>query len=382
MPRVSVIIPTYNRAALLREAIDSVLAQTYADFEIIVVDDGSVDDTAAMLATLTDPRLRYVRQANAGRSAARNQGLALAQGEFICFLDDDDAFLPNKLSDQTADLDRRTEIGLIVGGWRLMDERGRPFQDSPPQPNAGLTLPNWFSDCPFIVHAPLIRRGWLERTSGFDRELEPAEDWGLWLELAHLGCPMAWGTTIVCLYRQHAGNSLRAYTPQMQATVRMLDKYFARPDVTDEARALRPMAYARAHLFRALRWFDLGYPVDGSREFDLALHYRPDWVGSARPELLKLIADSTRNPTLNSRQADLIRQVLVGAPETIRRQPDFADALRNQIDWDDLHMAGAAQQWPVVRAKIEALVQRDIRNLRRWMPRLYLTAWLKQMRTV
>lgn len=106
VPHVSVIIPTYNRAALLRQATESVLRQTYRDWEIVVVDDGSTDGTAAMMETLIRQeaggaeRIRYLAQENQGKSAALNHGLKYAQGEWIAFLDSDDQWLPSKLEEQ------------------------------------------------------------------------------------------------------------------------------------------------------------------------------------------------------------------------------------------------------------------------------------------
>ena len=98
-PRVSVIIPTYNRGWTLQAAMDSVLAQTYLDFELIVVDDGSSDDTAEILAAY-GPEVKRIRQANAGVSAARNTGIRAARGELVAFLDSDDRWLPDKLKVQ------------------------------------------------------------------------------------------------------------------------------------------------------------------------------------------------------------------------------------------------------------------------------------------
>lgn len=97
-PCFSVVIPAYNRAAIIGRAIDSCLDQTFGDYEIIVVDDGSTDDTEAVVGAYSDPRLSFIRQANAGGAAARNTGVAAARGRYIAFLDSDDAFLPGKLA--------------------------------------------------------------------------------------------------------------------------------------------------------------------------------------------------------------------------------------------------------------------------------------------
>jgi len=123
-PHVSVIIPTYNRAALLDRALESVIQQTYRDWEIVLVDDGSTDDTPSVVApyarSLGD-RLKYVRQPNCGASAARNHGIDIARGRFIAFLDSDDAFAPTKLARQLELFGRRPELGLVFSDYLCVD---------------------------------------------------------------------------------------------------------------------------------------------------------------------------------------------------------------------------------------------------------------------
>ena len=127
-PRVSVVIPTYNRAALLREAVDSVLAQSYTDLEIIVVDDGSTDGTRSAIDGYAD-NLRYVHQPNRGVNAARNLGLQHAQGQYIALLDSDDLWEPYKLQLQVALLDRFGEIGFAFSNFFILKNRGRTIDD-------------------------------------------------------------------------------------------------------------------------------------------------------------------------------------------------------------------------------------------------------------
>ena len=125
MPRVSVIIPTYNRALLLKESIYSVLGQTYDDVEILVVDDGSSDDTAEMVQRFDDRRMRYLYQENSGRSAARNHGMKVAEGDFFCLLDDDDYYLPHKLACQVAYLDINPDVDMVASGFQTVNRHGK-----------------------------------------------------------------------------------------------------------------------------------------------------------------------------------------------------------------------------------------------------------------
>ena len=133
-PRVSVVIPTYNRAGCLPRAIDSVLAQTFDDYEIIVIDDGSSDNTSEVLAAYGD-RVCVVKQVNQGVSAARNHGIRVARGEFVAFLDSDDEWLPRKLEAQVQYLNSHSDVGFAGclgycreedGTFFSFDENDRP----------------------------------------------------------------------------------------------------------------------------------------------------------------------------------------------------------------------------------------------------------------
>ena len=114
-PQVSVIIPTHNRASLLLRAIKSVLAQSFTDFELLIVDDGSSDDTPTVVAGLSDPRIRSFRHSRSrGSAASRNTGIANAVGEYLAFLDDDDEFLPTKLEEQVQALEEASgDVGMV-----------------------------------------------------------------------------------------------------------------------------------------------------------------------------------------------------------------------------------------------------------------------------
>lgn len=160
VPRVSVIIPCYNTARYVKETIESVLNQTRQDFEIIVVDDGSTDDSHNVIASINDQRIRYHYQPNQGLAAARNTGLALATGEFVAFLDADDFFLPEKLARQIAALDSQPEVGLVAGGHLYVDEFGNSLAESQPWIyNPQLDLRTWVCGCPVVPGAPLVRSG-------------------------------------------------------------------------------------------------------------------------------------------------------------------------------------------------------------------------------
>ncbi len=127
IPKVTIIIPTYNRSDLLQRAVDSVLSQSYTDYELIIVDDRSSDNTQKIIASFDDPRITCIRRkTNRGLSAARNTGVEQARGEYIAFLDDDDEWLPEKLREQVTFMDSLThKVGMIYGWVDIFDDQGR-----------------------------------------------------------------------------------------------------------------------------------------------------------------------------------------------------------------------------------------------------------------
>jgi len=133
MPKVSVILPTYNRASFIGRAIQSVLNQTYRDFELIIVDDGSTDDTERVVKSFSDERIYYVKhEVNKGAAAARNTGLKMARGEFIAFQDSDDEWLPYKLQKQVEVFERvHHKVGVVYSNMNIVDEYGKKYLWSP-----------------------------------------------------------------------------------------------------------------------------------------------------------------------------------------------------------------------------------------------------------
>ena len=182
MPAVSVIIPTYNRRELLREAIASVLAQTYGDFELIVVDDGSDDGTAAVVREFAG--VRYVYQPNRGVSAARNHGVALSSGALLAFLDSDDLWQPRKLASQVAFFTAHPEA-LICQTEEIWLRRGvRVNPCHKHRKPAGDIFARSLELCLVSPSAVMLRRRLFERTGGFDESLPACEDYDLWLRIA------------------------------------------------------------------------------------------------------------------------------------------------------------------------------------------------------
>ncbi len=182
MPLVSVIIPTYNRASVLERAISSVLAQTFKDFELIVVDDGSRDSTPELLSQF-DGKLTALFEANKGVSAARNLGIRHSQGELLAFLDSDDEWLPEKLERQTAlfagagplFVCHTDEIWLRAG--IQVTQKSYHFKQG------GCFFDRALERCLISPSSAMISRSLLEKVGQFDEELIAAEDYDLWLRI-------------------------------------------------------------------------------------------------------------------------------------------------------------------------------------------------------
>ena len=187
-PTISVIIPTYNRAHLLDKAIQSVLDQTYEDFEIIVIDDGSTDNTKEVVNSFNDDRLRYIRlEKNSGTSALpRNTGIRIAQGEYIAFQDDDSLWLPEKLERQVkAFQDAPAKVGVVYTGmWQVRDSEKIYHPPSYITETEG-DIHKQILGHYFIGHPPvLVQRKCFKTVGTYDEKLPAALDWDMWLRVS------------------------------------------------------------------------------------------------------------------------------------------------------------------------------------------------------
>ena len=185
-PTVSVVIPTYNRDEVLGHSIDSVLAQTYEDFELIVVDDGSTDDTQAVCKAYEDDRLTYLRQANEGAAVARNTGIERARGEFVAFQDSDDVWHPEKLRKQMQVFEEgAADVGVVYTGfWRVADD-GRTYVPGPGiEPKEGNVHQALLGQNFVSTQVAVVRKRCFETAGVFDERLPRFQDWELWLRLS------------------------------------------------------------------------------------------------------------------------------------------------------------------------------------------------------
>lgn len=186
MPKASVILPTYNRAPFIGRAIQSVLNQTYKDFELIIVDDGSIDDTEKVVKSFSDGRIYYVKhEINKGAAAARNTALRLAKGEFIAFQDSDDECLPEKLEKQINKFNKvQNSVGVVYCGHSTISERTNRaiFQSVPVEKGNVYNIMLW--RCITTTTALLIKRVCFEKVGLFDETLPSCQDWDMLIRIS------------------------------------------------------------------------------------------------------------------------------------------------------------------------------------------------------
>jgi glycosyltransferase involved in cell wall biosynthesis len=327
MPRVSVIIPTYNRAGFIGEAIQSVLDQTCTDWELIVVDDGSTDETAQVVAQFGE-RVTYVYQDNAGVSAARNAGLATARGELVSFLDSDDRMLPHNLETLVVLLDAQPKVSVAYGWYYWMDIDGQPSSwqepeilgEIPPQldipwprdvlrPSGpapeGQILAQLVLEETMLLGITLIRRACVEAIGGFDEAVQFQEHWDFYLRLAQAGCAYACSKQAVALLRLHPENRGQNKDEMLASRLAILGRLFGDPALEVTLADVRHQAYYNACIQFALDYFALGYFEQGVQCLNEALQYAPlhsnDSIKISEKMIPYVLAPEIKDPLMFAR---------------------------------------------------------------------------------
>jgi GT2 family glycosyltransferase len=268
-PRVTVVMPAYNRAGLIRESIDSALAQTFDDFELLVVDDGSTDATRDAVRQIRDPRLTLLERPHRGMSAAMNAGVRAARGVYFARLDSDDLWHPEFLAATMGAMEHPPHVGVVY-------TRASTFADDPRllEPDRGLPLT--FPGKPFesmLVRdhasaAALVRVECHQRVGGFDETLRWWEDWDFWLRVSR-HYAFRFVDRRLAQVRIHRSNTSYGDGVAAWATrTRVLDKAFAALASTDPAlERIRALAYRNAHFDAGLHCWQRGSPAAAAHEF-------------------------------------------------------------------------------------------------------------------
>ena len=300
-PLVSVVVPTRNRAAMLRRAIDSVAAQTFAGFELLVVDDASTDDTLQLLASLPDPRLRVLTSPCAGGAPrARNRGVAAARGRFVAFLDDDDEWLPQKLERQLAVFARGpARLGLVHGGSSVVaSATGRVVHTVVPTPGLAVRPADFLGEISFTTSVVLVRRSCFDEVGVFDEALAGAQDRDLWIRLAG-ACDFDAVPEVLVRRHVHGAQITTSLPAKILAKQQILAKY-------ERELRTRPRELAQ-HLWRlGILQCVAGDREAGRRAFLGSIAARP-WKRSAWRDLLTSFAPAERcRAALTARRLDSI----------------------------------------------------------------------------
>jgi glycosyltransferase involved in cell wall biosynthesis len=257
MAKVSVIIPAYNSIIFLPEAVESVLAQTFTDFEILIIDDGSSDGTEEWASKVSDPRLKLIRQENQGASVARNTGIAYSKGSYIAFLDADDVWRPTKLEQQVRVLDTNQDIGLVHTFVTYINEQGEYLFDAGRHHKAGNVWKEMLAreDLIFCGSTPMVRRQCFETCGVFNPALKGCEDWECWTRIAAQYSFQVLEEPLVS-YRQHSHSTTKNLDLMLFHMSCVIEQAFK--PVPAHLQYLKRRSHARTSFYLAERSYEAG----------------------------------------------------------------------------------------------------------------------------
>jgi len=270
-PLISIVIPSYNQAKYIAANLDSILNQTFHDFEVIFIDDGSTDNTADILKEYAqkDSRIKYVYQQNSERAVARTHGISLARGKYVCLVDSDDTWLPEKLEKQLQCMEANPEIVLCYASVNRIDSDGNKLKSAARQQEgySGDVYKHLLTRNFIPSVTPMLRRSVLEKVGAQVTEYIPYEDWDFWLRISlqgkfhHIKEPLG-------NYRIHPSQSVQNVKASRieEVTIKILD---AKQNVF-------PEAYSLAYL-RSAYWYLCAGDYKASRE-NLRLSLKKNFV--------------------------------------------------------------------------------------------------------
>ena len=269
MPKVSVIIPTYNREKYIADCIQSVIEQTFSDWELIIVNDGSTDNTEKVIFQYSE-KIKYIYQNNAGVQTARNKGFSVSTGEYILFLDSDDILLPHNLEYLVKILDNDKNIDVSYGWYFWMDENKEPVvnpysrirhESYPPEcsfwpdsylPPDGSTLegkifPEILCEESILIGSTLIRRKCLENVGGFNPQINYMEHWELFTRIAEAGYVFSCARRPVLVIRLHSSNRAKDLEGMLHSYISVLEKHKNNSDSINLTTEYLAKAYFEIH---------------------------------------------------------------------------------------------------------------------------------------
>lgn len=275
MAKVSVVITTYNSMDYIPETLESVLRQTFTNFEVWLVNDGSSDHIVQWASELVDPRVKFISQENQGVSSARNTGIAHAQGEYVAFLDGDDLWEPTKLEKQVRCLEANPEVGLVYTWLTRIDWQSNPTGRVICSQIEGDVWEKIIEKNRVACSSVMVRRCCFETVGVFDKNLRFAEDWDMWIRLATRYHFAAIKEPLVG-YREHSNSKSKKYASKLQDFQTIIEKAFE--SVPFELLHIRNRSYAHINLciaWKCLQGNDIDHKKADHFRRLATLHYPP-----------------------------------------------------------------------------------------------------------
>ncbi|NLE45720.1 MAG: glycosyltransferase family 2 protein [Chloroflexi bacterium] len=355
-----VVVPVYNRIIYLAPAIDSVARQSFENWELAVVDDGSDEDVRGLVEQYKDRRVRYIRQSNQGNAAARNRGIACSDSEYVACLDSDDVWEPEFLQTCVRHLDAERDIDVAHTQVHHIDEQGQllPLRVGP-APHDGDLLEKLLLGYPILPSSALARRSCFERWGMYTPGLD---DWELWLRWAAQGCRFSCIERPLLRYRLHNQNYALAYDRRRAVHFAMLDEFYDQEGLPEAAIRLREYAYANQHLrFAVLAW-QVGQRHSGTADFITAILRHPEFLADrsvytqiACAHQGRLLAGTPQNLSLQLAE-DSVTQCLICLFDRSTPTKSIATRRCEAYGWAYLALAQLAYG-----------VAHDMRQARRWL---------------
>jgi glycosyltransferase involved in cell wall biosynthesis len=292
-PLVSIITPTFNRAQFLGECIESVLGQTYTNIEHLLVDDGSTDNTTEVVRRYPDNRIQYTRQENRGQATARNVGLRMAKGQFICFLDSDNVWKLHKIERQLQLMQQLAHVDILYGAQEVIDENSQivPPPDGlrPMTRHSGRIMKHLLLENCVSFNTAMVRRQCFDQSGGFDENVRAGDDYDLWLRLSakyeFLYIPEVFGQYRV-MQNQISSDKERRFNSNKA----MLERFIkANPELVDER--MERFVWSRFHVRRGRERAAAGKTSGAMSDYLAAIRLQPltlaPWRALARLAVLR-----------------------------------------------------------------------------------------------
>ncbi|GAH44343.1 unnamed protein product, partial [marine sediment metagenome] len=304
-------------ANILKKAIESSLDQTYTDFELIIVDDGSTDSTPEVVDAFGDPRIINLRNEHKGVSAARNLGLLEASCEFVTFLDSDDQFFPQKIELQLQEFFRNQHIGLVACGRREVTIQGHILLEARPWLNVpNLGLESWLFGCPAGTNVIMVKKELIDSIGGFDTNLTAHEDWDLGLRLSYSGCEMTWCREVLVEALIHDNNAHLDPAKSIPSQKLVLEKFYSQSELTDQAKELKNLSYSKMYLRNAFTNYKDSNYSEAGQILGIVVENDPSLLSNDYFHLLEIIAAWSNMITFTDR-SDFIRTAFYYLPENL-----------------------------------------------------------------